>query len=246
MRIRQIALAARHLEPVVDHLCALFGLDVAFRDPGVGEFGLHNAVMPIGDQFLEVVSPFKESTAAGRFIGKRRGDTGYMVILQTDDLEADKRRLEAAKVRIVWQIAFDDIATVHLHPADLGGALVSLDQPRPPESWRWAGSAWQGKVRRDVVRRITSATLEALDPAAMAARWSVALGLDTPHPSGDGYELALDGGRLRFVYAGEHGEGLVAVGVDALDSHRTLTIARERGLRCVGHGVKIGGVRFEM
>ena len=40
MHIRQIALVARALEPVVSDLCAILGLDVGFRDPGVGGFGL--------------------------------------------------------------------------------------------------------------------------------------------------------------------------------------------------------------
>ena len=45
MRIRQIALVAEELDPVVDELCGVLDLEVGFRDPGVSEFGLHNAVM---------------------------------------------------------------------------------------------------------------------------------------------------------------------------------------------------------
>ena len=59
LRIRQIVLAARELDPTVDALQAVLGVGAAFRDPGVAEFGLDNAVMPIGDQFLEVVSPLR-------------------------------------------------------------------------------------------------------------------------------------------------------------------------------------------
>src|SRR5207302_11197019 len=108
MHIRQIALVARDLEPVVADLCAVLGLEVAFHDPGVGEFGLHNAVMPVGSTFLEVVSPVREGTTAGRLLDKRGGDGGYMVILQTDDLDTARTRLGPLGVRIVWQIAPDD------------------------------------------------------------------------------------------------------------------------------------------
>src|SRR2546425_11952165 len=101
--------------------------------------------MPVGATFLEVVSPVREGTTAGRLLDRRGGDGGYMVILQTADLRADRARLAALGVRIVWQVELDDIATVHLHPRDLGGAIVSLDQPVPPESWRWGGPEWQGK-----------------------------------------------------------------------------------------------------
>ena len=40
----------------------------------VCHFGLGNAVIPIGKDFLEVVSPVQEDTTAGRFIDKRNGD----------------------------------------------------------------------------------------------------------------------------------------------------------------------------
>ena len=85
--IRQIAFVARDLEPVEAHLTAVLGVDVCFRDPGVGEFGLHNALWPIGHRFLEVVSPTQAGTSAGRFLDRRGGDGGYMVITQADSYE---------------------------------------------------------------------------------------------------------------------------------------------------------------
>ena len=149
MRLRQIALVAEKLEPAVSDLCSVLGVEVCFRDPGVAEFGLVNALMPIGDTFLEVVCPKQPDTTAGRLLARRGGDGGYMVILQTDDLRAARRRAAEQGVRIVWEIALPDVETVHLHPRDIGGAIVSLDEPRPPESWRWAGPDWQRHVRRD-------------------------------------------------------------------------------------------------
>src|SRR2546428_9993292 len=159
MHIRQIALVARELEPVVADLTAVLGIEVGFRDPGVAEFGLHSAVMPVGQTFLEVVSPTREGTTADRLLERRGGDGGYIVILQTADLRADRTRLAALGVRIVWQLELDDIATVHLHPRDLGGAIVSLDQPVPPESWRWGGPQWQAEGRTDAVRRLPSVNI---------------------------------------------------------------------------------------
>jgi hypothetical protein len=242
MHIRQIALVARELEPVVADLCAVLGVEVGFRDPGVAEFGLHNAVMPVGRTFLEVVSPVREGTTAGRFLDRRGGDGGYMVILQTADIEADRRRLATLGVRVVWQVALDDIATAHLHPRDIGGAIVSLDQPRPPGSWRWGGPDWEAKARTDVVRGIASVTLAATDPPRLASRWAEVLGLPAPR----GTELSLDPGVIRFVPADERGEGIVAVGLTAVDAARAVAAARARGLRAGDHEVLMGGVRFEL
>ncbi len=71
IRLRQVALVARNLQEVLDDLNAVFGLEVAYRDPGVATFGLQNAVLPVGTQFIEVVSPVQEETAAGRQLDRR-------------------------------------------------------------------------------------------------------------------------------------------------------------------------------
>ena len=55
--MRQIALVAERLAPVEEALCDVFGIRVCYRDPGVGHFGLENALFPIGNQLLEVVAP---------------------------------------------------------------------------------------------------------------------------------------------------------------------------------------------
>jgi len=247
MRIRQIALVARELEPVVADLCAVFGLEVSFRDPGVAEFGLHNAVMPVGDTFLEVVSPIRENTSAGRFLERRRGDGGYMVILQSDDLAADRLRAEELGVRVVWEVALPDIATVHLHPRHLGGALVSLDQPRPEGSWRWAGPGWEQRMRTSVVRRIAGAELQAADSAALARRWAEVLGRGVVWDGADVHEVPLDEGRLRFVPPRDRrGDGITVVELEAADPDRARKVARERGLSPDGARIEIAGTRFRL
>jgi len=247
MRLRQVALVARQLDPVVADLTAVLGVEVAFHDPGVAEFGLKNAVMPVGDTFLEVVSPVAENTTAGRWLDRRGGDGGYMVILQTEDLEADRRRLERLGVRIVWQIAFDDIETVHLHPRDLGGAIVSLDQPRPPASWRWGGPEWPRRVRTDVTRKIASVTIQAEDPRRMAARWAEVLGLSAAPGAGGSLDLDLGDGRIHFApVADARGEGVSAVGFAATAPDQALAAARARGLHTTRRSVTIGGVRVDL
>jgi len=245
MHIRQIALVARALDPVVADLTAVLDLSVVFRDPGVATFGLQNAVMPVGDTFLEVVSPVQDGTTAGRLLDRRGGDGGYMVIVQTDDLAEDRRRLATLGVRIVWEIRLDDIATVHLHPRDVGGAIVSLDEPRPPPSWRWAGPEWRAAPRSRVARAITGVTIAAREPARMAARWADVLGLQ-PSTSDGGCELTLDPGVIRFAAVDQRDEGVVAVDLAAIDAARAIEAARMRGLRIDGSAVHIGGVRFDL
>jgi len=139
IRLRQVALVGADLDSVVTTLGDVFGLRVCFIDPGVGAFGLHNALMMIGDQFLEVVSPTEDGTTAGRLLEKRSGDGGYMAIYEVDDLDRRVEHLQANGVRIVWSGDLPDIRGRHLHPRDVGGALVSIDQPVPNGSWTWGG-----------------------------------------------------------------------------------------------------------
>ena len=93
MRLRQVALVAKELAPTRDVLFRLLGLSEDFADPIVSQFGLRNSVVPIGDTFLEVVSPVEEGTTAGRLLERRSGDGGYMILLQVDDISREISRV---------------------------------------------------------------------------------------------------------------------------------------------------------
>jgi hypothetical protein len=217
IRLRQVALVARELDPVVDELCARFGLTVSYRDPSVATFGLHNALMTVGDQFLEVVAPTEDGTTAGRLLDRRHGDGGYMAIFEVDDLDDRLNLLDKLGIRVVWSADLPDIRGRHLHPRDIGGAIVSIDQPVPNGSWRWGGP-WTAHADNAVVAAIAGVTVSAADPAAMRSRWADA-GVDHA---------------VRFVAAGERGEGLDGVDLVAADRSRA------------GESATVGGVEFRL
>lgn len=204
IRLRQVALVARDLDRAVEELCDRLGLSVCFNDPGVSFFGLRNALLCIGDQFLEVVSPVHDGTTAGRLLDKRGGDGGYMAIYEVDDLDAHEADLVNAGVRIVWSGDLPDIRGRHLHPADVGGAIVSIDQPVPNGSWRWGGPDWQAHRDNTVVTGIAGVVVGATDPAAMRAKWGAA-----------GVEHA-----VTFQPAGPRGEGIDELELVATDRRR--------------------------
>jgi hypothetical protein len=87
LRLRQICLVAHELAPTVDILQDVLGLATCHHDPAVGKYGLENALLPVGTNFLEVVAPTTDGTAGGRYLERRGGDGGYMVILQCDNVE---------------------------------------------------------------------------------------------------------------------------------------------------------------
>src|SRR5580692_10823647 len=166
VRLRQAVLVARELERVAGALQAALGLQEPFRDPGVGEFGLANTVFALGDCFLEVISPTRADTAAGRYLARHGGDGGYMVIFDLEDLEGARSRALGLGVRVVWQIDLPDISGTHLHPADMRGAIVSLDESRPYGTWRWGGPAWTGATGSGAPGRLAGVTIAVADPEA--------------------------------------------------------------------------------
>lgn len=230
-RLRQVALVARDREQVAGQLRRTCGWPEPFADPGVAQFGLTNAVFAAGDTFVEVVSPARSGTTAGRYLERRGGDGGYMAIFQVPDLAAARRRVAGLGVRVVWTADLPDIAGTHLHPKDVPGAIVSLDWADPAESWRWAGPSWTGRAPRHAPGGVTGLTIEVSDPIAAAQRWAAVLGV--PAGRGEGVsviELAESGQVLRFVPAGAgHGQGITAVTIAGLP---------------FGGRAEIGGVSF--
>lgn len=230
-RLRQVALAAAYCATTARQLKDAFDWPEPFHDPGVGRFGLTNAVFAVGDTFVEVVAPVQPGTTAGRYLERRGGDSGYMAIFQLPDLDQARRRVADAGVRVVWTADLDDIAGTHLHPKDVPGAIVSLDWADPPESWRWAGPDWTGHAPRHPAGGVSGLTIEVTDPAGAAARWAAVLGLTFLVNGGTAIVRLDDAGQeLRFVRAGSTaGEGITEVRLST--EHPTSPI-------------HIGGVRF--
>lgn len=195
-RVRQAVLAARDLGAARERLEAELDLGEPFSDPDVAYFGLSNAVYAIGDTFIEIVSPVQVDTAAGRQLDRHGDECGYMVMFQVDDLDAARKRAREAGVREVFAIELDEIREVHLHPADVGGAIVSLSVPIPPQSWKWGGPDWTARAVAGEVKGIRIAVAE---PGTVRDRWDAIVG-------------GLPGG-VEFV-ADADGPGLVAVEVD--------------------------------
>jgi hypothetical protein len=247
VRLRQAVLVAAELEPVASALRSALDLDEPFRDPGVGEFGLANVVFALGDCFVEVVSPIQPDTAAGRHLERHGGDGGYMVIFDLEDLEGARERALEMGVRVVWQIDLPDISGTHLHPADMRGAIVSLDRSAPYGTWRWGGPRWTGRIGGDATGqvgggatgrigggatgRLAGIAIAVSDPAAVAARWGEVLGVAVSGE--DGPLLRLDSGEVRFERAAsECAEGLVEIAVEL-----------PHELPGGGEAIELGGVR---
>ena len=246
MRLRQIALVATDLEAQVTLLHDILGIEVGYRDPNVGVFGLKNILAPIGGEFLEIVSPVEENTAAGRYMARRGGDSGYMVILQTDDAARDRQRIADMGIRIIWNIDRPNHIAGQYHPHDVGGILLSIEsQPgvtaihAPMCDWPPAGPDWRDHVQTGRISAITGVDIAAADPPTMAQQWAEILQHDLIDP----VTLALPNAKLRFRPGGD---GILSVDVATQARTAILAAAAKADLPHTDDSVTLCGTVFNL
>ena len=242
MDLRQLVMVSSLRDPIVDSLCNLFDIKVSFNDPGVAHFGLENAVLPVGTDFLEVVSPVKENTTAGRYLDRRNGDGGYMVIIQVDDFLAAKQSVKENNITVVWESDHPEAKAIHLHPKQMGGAILSLDWMNPKESWKWAGPNWDKFVNTSLVNRFVGVEIQAENPEDMKNTWQSVLNLKNERVTGN--QINLDNTWIRFLEDEDgRGAGVSAFCLEADDNDKLFEKASDLGL-VYEDNIMIGGVKF--
>lgn len=250
LRLRQICLVAEELSPIAADLSTVFGIEVCYNDPRIIRFGLENALLPIGDQLLEVVAPVEENTAAGRYLEKRGGDGGYMFITQCDDHARRRRRVEDLGIRLVSDFERNGFQNMQLHPRDTGGTFFEIDCQtngmEPDGPWEPAGENWQRCRRTDVIDAIVGAEIQTPAPFRLAARWSEIAEIPVQDRGGVP-TIPFENAELRFVVPADgRPEGLGGIDVRAVDAGRARSAASERG--CLGEDgmILICGTRFRL
>jgi hypothetical protein len=137
-------------------------------------------------------------------------------------------------VRVVWRIDLPDISGTHLHPADMRGAIVSLDRSEPYGSWRWGGPGWTARTGEEGPGRLAGITVAVGDPAGVAARWAEVLGV--PLAAEERPTLLLDGGVVVFEpSSATRREGIVEFAIE-----------RDAQARVDREALSVGGVRLRL
>jgi hypothetical protein len=247
LRLRQIALVARHDLVAAQEFVDTLGVAIAFHDPGIKNLGLHNTLMPIGTQLLEIVAPITEGTTAERYLERRKGAGGYMVITQTDDHPPRRARVEELGIRIVGQFHDDDFTNMQLHPADTGGSFLEIDQQAggedPMGPWSPAGRNWQQAIRTERVSAITAAELQCEDPEKVATRWSEIVEIERADIDGVP-TIPLENAALRFVEATDgRGEGLAGIDLACSQPDVVRAAAEEHKLAVADDHIVLVGMR---
>ncbi|KAJ4298962.1 hypothetical protein N0V90_004206 [Kalmusia sp. IMI 367209] len=241
-RLRQIALVTRDLEQAKHQLTHVIGTEVIFEDPAVAQFGLKN--------FL-----------AGRLLDKR-GDGGYMIIMQTADAKQRQQYIEAKGLaKVIWGYERDDVVCAQYHPKDIkGGMMAELDSHAPSKAnpeplkerfspWHACGSDYDSYF--EGMKRTSDLTLEGcvlrLAPGDVghedaARQWEEVFGVGRSRDL-----LAFTNARLGFIIGKEgEREGLVSVTVGVNGKKRfdgILERASKAGL-CGDGWINMCGVKW--
>ena len=251
IQLRQICLVARELRPVLDDLHAILGIKSCFVDPGVGAFGLENTLLCVGRNFLEVVAPIEENTAGGRYLDRRNGDGGYMVITQLDSFEnqqAVRQRALDNGVRIAHETSRENWNICQIHPRDMRAAFLEVEWVPPNDfngNWMPAGGTqWEDKVDQSVTIDYAGVELQGTDPVEIADIWSKVIGAALELRDG-APTLDLNNVSIRFVEAKDgRGDGLGGLDLKVANRDRILASAKERGCYVSDEQVDICGTRF--
>jgi hypothetical protein len=248
MRLRQICLVAPSLEPAIPDIAAIMGLEVCYRDGNVEKYGLVNALLPVDTILLEMVAPFKDGTAAGRFLERMEGHGGYMAIFCCDDPDAYGQRANAMGVRTVNVISHAPYHGVQLHPRDCRAAFIEFNHtsgsddvlgPYPP-----AGPDWQKHIRKGVTQALTGVEMQSPDPAALAAHWGKIIGVAVSKAADGAAELKLPNATFRFV----KGDQEIMSGLDfrVANVGAVCAAAKAKGYDVSDNEFFIGGVNFRL
>jgi hypothetical protein len=250
LRLRQVCLVAADLATECERIKSVFGLEECYRDENVGKYGLQNVLFPVGSNFIEIVSPVRPGTAAGRFLERHGGRYGYMVIMDCDDPVSRQHHAESLGVRVANVIEHGDYLGVQLHPKDTGAAILEFNNtiggndvmgPHAP-----AGPNWQTAVRNDVTRRLTAVEIECPGPASFAAGWSKILQRPAQASGENQYRIALDEGAIDFLPTAKSEAVLAGVRLEVVNVDAIVAAAEAKGCVVGDATVSVCGVRFRL
>ncbi|MDE2362966.1 MAG: VOC family protein [Hyphomicrobiales bacterium] len=249
LRFRQVCLVAPRLEPAASDLSFVLGLEICYRDPAVGKYGLENALWPVGDQFIEIVAPIRDGTTAGRFVEKTKGHGGYMAIFDCDDPRARGAHCAAIGVNKIVDHDYGAYTGVQLHPRDCRAAMIEFNKTKggdvDPAHYSPAGPDWTKHVRADQTRRIRAIEVETPTPLELAAHWGKILQRRVEAESDGAPALHFAEADIRFVRAPDGApECIGALVFDCVDPDAVFARARSRGYHALDGAFHLAGVNM--
>ncbi len=239
--LRQVVQLAADLPAAIATTRDFLGLHRGFsEEEGMAVLGFEHEVLAIDRTFVEIVAPLIPDSSPGRMLA-RQGESGYMVVVQVDDLDGVVERGRQLGISPVMRERLDGNPISQWHPRDLG-TLAEIDQIDDDRGWHFCPEL-SDTGSTAVVSNIVGADVAVKDPAATAARWAALLGTSIP----DGATtVPLAVGELRFIDMTGGGRGLASAEFarSTADPDRTGRPDRNSEPDRTGRSTTICGVRL--
>lgn len=131
-KVEHIALAVSDLEGAIAHYQKVWGLTLEHREV-VADQGVEEAMLRVGDTYIQLLSPLGPDTTVGKFIAKR-GEGLHHIAYEVDDLAVALQALSAAGATLIDEVprlGSRDTKVAFVHPRGNHGVLVELvETPR--------------------------------------------------------------------------------------------------------------------
>lgn len=128
-KVEHIALAVSDLDEAIAHYGAVWGASVEHRER-VEDQGVEEAMLPIGDTYLQLLGPISPESTVAKFI-ERRGEGLHHIAYEVDDLGAVLADLKAKGVPLIDEaprVGGRGHMVAFVHPKGNHGLLVELIQ----------------------------------------------------------------------------------------------------------------------
>ncbi len=128
-KIEHVALAVADMDAAISHYRAVWGLEVSHREV-VEDQGVEEAMLPLGDSFLQLLGPTGPDTTVSRFLA-RRGEGLHHIAYEVDDLGSTLEELESKGVKLIDhqpRLGGRGHLVAFVHPSSNHGLLVELIQ----------------------------------------------------------------------------------------------------------------------
>lgn len=127
MRIDHVAIAVSSMDEALETFRTLWGLTPE-RTEEVASDKITEAMLPIGESFLQLLEPTDESSTVAKFI-ERRGEGLHHIAVRVEDLDATLEGLKAQGARLIDsepRIGGGGHRVAFVHPKTTHGILIEL------------------------------------------------------------------------------------------------------------------------
>lgn len=128
-KIEHVALAVSDLDQAIQFYRDVWGLTLEHREI-VEDQGVEEAMLRIGESYIQLLSPLGDDTTVGRFIQKR-GEGLHHIAYEVGDLEVALQKLKNEGVELIDESprrGSRNTKVAFVHPKGNRGVLVELVQ----------------------------------------------------------------------------------------------------------------------